>query len=106
MQRDRAISMLGLAAKAGKVKSGEFSTEKAVKSRKAFLVLVAEDASENTKKMFRDMCRFYRTPLQIYGSKEQLGAAIGKEFRASLAITDEQLAKAIKDKIPTRETTE
>ena len=37
--------MLSLAAKAGKVASGEFSVEKAVKSRKAHLVLVADDAS-------------------------------------------------------------
>lgn len=106
MFRDRAISMLGLAAKAGKVVSGEFSTEKAVKSGKAFLVLVAGDASDNTKKRFRDMCGFYHTPFQVYGSKEQLGAAIGKEFRASLAITDEHLAEAVNDKIPMRETTE
>ena len=40
--------MLGLAQRAGKVASGEFSTEKAVKSKKAFLVVVASDASDNT----------------------------------------------------------
>ena len=38
--------MLGLAQRAGKVASGEFSTEKAVKSKKAFLVVVASDASD------------------------------------------------------------
>ena len=58
MLHDRALSMLSLAAKAGKVASGEFSVEKAVKSRKAYLVLVADDASENTKKLFRNMCSF------------------------------------------------
>ena len=52
---DRVLSMLGIAARAGKVASGEFSTEKAVKAGKAYLVLTAEDASENTKKKFRDM---------------------------------------------------
>ena len=44
---DGALSMLGIAAKAGKVASGEYQTEHAVKSHKAFLVIVAEDASEN-----------------------------------------------------------
>lgn len=53
--------MLGLAQRAGKVASGEFSTEKAVKSKKAFLVVVASDASDNTKKMFSDMCTFYKS---------------------------------------------
>ena len=46
--------MLGLAAKAGKIASGEFSTERAVKSGSAFLVIVSEEASENTKKLFRE----------------------------------------------------
>ena len=50
---DRVLSMLGIAAKSGKVVSGEFSTEKAVKTGKAYLVIVSEEASENTKKSFR-----------------------------------------------------
>lgn len=49
-QNSKVLSMLGLAAKAGKVASGEFSTEKEVKSGNACLVIVAEDASDNTKK--------------------------------------------------------
>ena len=68
--RDKALSMIGLAARAGKVASGEFSTEKAVKSSKAHLVIVALDASDNTKKMFRNMCDFYKVPFHIYGTKE------------------------------------
>ena len=63
MQKDRILSMLGLAAKAGKIVSGEFSTEKAIKSGKAFLVIVSEEASENTKKIFRDKCSFYEIPI-------------------------------------------
>ena len=50
--------MLGIAAKAGGVASGEFSTEKAVKDGRAWLVIVASDASENTQKHFRDMTTF------------------------------------------------
>lgn len=42
------------AAKAGKVQSGEFSTEKSVKSGRAYLVIVSEEASENTKKKFQE----------------------------------------------------
>ena len=38
--------MLGLAMKAGKVVSGEFATDKSVKSGKAWLVIVSEDASK------------------------------------------------------------
>ncbi|MGN0335476.1 MAG: L7Ae/L30e/S12e/Gadd45 family ribosomal protein [Lachnospiraceae bacterium] len=91
--------MIGLATKAGKTVSGEFMTEKMVKSGKAFLVIVSEEASENTKKMFRNMCTYYKVPFYTYGSKENLGHCTGKEFRASLAITDEGFAKSIEKKM-------
>ena len=92
---DRIFGLLGLAAKAGKVQSGEFSTEKSVKSGRAFLVIVSEESSENTKKMFRNMCTYYKVPYYEFGSKEELGHALGKEMRASLAIQDEGFSKAI-----------
>ena len=65
--------MLGIAAKAGSVASGEFSTEKAVKEGRAYLVIVAQDASDNTKKMFRNMTDFYQVPMYEYSDKEMLG---------------------------------
>lgn len=91
--------MLGIAAKANGVVSGEYQTEHAVKSGEAFLVIVAEDASDNTRKMFRNMCEFYQVEIAFYGSRESLGHCIGKEFRASLAVIDEGLAKTIKKKL-------
>ncbi len=54
MKQDRVLSLIGLATKAGKCASGEFMTENETKSGKAALVIVAEDASDNTKKKFRD----------------------------------------------------
>lgn len=106
MQKDKILSMLGLATKAGKIASGEFSTEKAVKSGSAFLVIVSEEASENTKKMFHNMCSFYQVPIYLYASKEELGNAIGKRFRASLAVLDEGFAKSLEEKLKITEITE
>ena len=91
--------MLGLAAKAGKIVSGEFSTEKAVKSAQGHLVIIAEDASDNTKKMFRNMCTYYKVPMNIFGTKEELGHWIGKAQRASICILDEGFAKSVQKKI-------
>jgi ribosomal protein L7Ae-like RNA K-turn-binding protein len=93
------LNLVSLAQKAGKIASGEFMTEKAVKTGEAYLVIVAEDASDNTQKKFRNMCDFYKVSLISYGSKEQLGHAVGKEMRASLAVTDEGLAQAIMKKM-------
>ena len=99
MHNDHVLSMLGIAAKSGNVVSGEFSTEKAVKTGHAYLVIVSAEASENTKKSFCNMTDFSHVPCYCYGSKEDLGHCIGKEFRASLAVTDENLARAVEKKL-------
>ena len=96
---NRVLAMVGMAMKAGRVVSGEFSTEKAVKEGKAFLVIVSEAASDNTKKKFRNMCTYYEVPMYIYGTKEELGHSMGKEFRSSLALTEECFAKSIEKRL-------
>ncbi|MEY8338923.1 ribosomal L7Ae/L30e/S12e/Gadd45 family protein [Lachnospiraceae bacterium 62-35] len=91
----KVLGLISLATKAGKTASGEFSTEKAVKNGRAFLVIVSEEASDNTKKMFTNMCTYYKVPICIFGKKEELGRAMGKEIRASVAIMDEGFSKAM-----------
>ena len=95
LKQDKVLSLIGLATKAGRTVSGEFMTEREVKTGRAALVIVAGDSSDNTKKKFRDMCEFYKVPIYFYGDKDTLGHAMGKEFRASLAILDEGFAKGI-----------
>ncbi|MCM1136137.1 MAG: ribosomal L7Ae/L30e/S12e/Gadd45 family protein [Clostridium sp.] len=92
---DRVLSLLGLAAKGRNLVSGEFAVEKAVKEGKAAVVLVGDDASDNTKKKFTNMCAFYETPIYFYSNKDLLGRAIGREMRASVAVTDRGLAASI-----------
>ncbi len=94
MGKDKAYGYLGLAAKAGKAPSGEFQTEEAVKRGRAGVVILATDASDNTKKHFKDMCAFREIPVVELTDKEELGRRIGRSFRASLAITDQGLARA------------
>ena len=96
---NKILSLLGLATRSGNLVSGEFMTEKAVKERKAFLVVVSSEASGNTKKKFTNMCSFYEVPLYFYGTMEALGHSIGKEFRASIAVTDEGFAMNIINKL-------
>lgn len=94
-KEERIRGYLGLAARAGKIESGEFSTEKAVRSGRAHVVYVANDASENTRKKFQNMCSHYRVPLFTLTDRESMGHMIGKQFRASLAVTDERLAAVL-----------
>ena len=95
LKSSKALSLVSLATKAGKTASGEFCTEKEVKTGMAELVIVAEDASANTKKKFKNMCDFYEVPIYFYGDKDTLGHAMGKEFRATLAVTDAEIANGI-----------
>lgn len=95
MNKDRILSLLGLATKSGKIVSGEFMVEKVVKANGAALVIVATDASDGSRKNYTDMCKFYHVPIYFYATKETLGHCIGKEIRASVALTDEGFANRI-----------
>ncbi|WP_246240298.1 L7Ae/L30e/S12e/Gadd45 family ribosomal protein [Anaerocolumna sedimenticola] len=97
----KVFSYIGIAAKAGHLLSGEFMAEKTVKEGRAKLVIVAEDASDNTKKMFTNMCTYYKVPIYFFGEKTNLGHAIGKEFRASLVLLDQGLADAVEKQLNT-----
>lgn len=81
--------------KSGNLVSGSYATEKAIKDYKACVVIVAGDVSDNTREHYEKMCEYYEVPLYFYGTKNELGHVIGKEYRASLAIIDNGLAKAI-----------
>ena len=97
MKNNRVLSLIGLATKAGKTVSGEFSTEKSVKTGKGFLATGGRMMPPKTqKKKFRKYVYLLRSSVIFpFQNKESLGRAMGKEFRASLAVQDENFAKAI-----------
>lgn len=94
--KDKVLSMLGLAARSRNVVSGGFATQAAVKSAKARLVIIAEDASDNTRKKYNNMCDYYKVPCVVYGTKEAVGHSMGREERSVLAVTDEGFANSIR----------
>ena len=91
----KVLNLLSLTQRSGKIVSGGFMTEKAVKSRQAALVILAGDASENTKKKFHNMCVFYRVSVIELSDMKSLGHCIGRSERSSLAVMDEGLAHAV-----------
>lgn len=101
--KNEILSLLGLAMKAGKCVSGEFTVEKTVKDHKAKLVVIATDTLQASKKSYTDMCSFYHVPIIEEGTKEELGHCIGKEFRAAVALTDSGFAEGIMKKVTQRE---
>ena len=95
MKNDKVLSLMGLAKKAGKLKSGEFCVETELKKGKAKLVIVAGDASDNTKKNYNDMCSYRRVPIVLYSDKESLGKCLGTDERAAAVIIDEGFSNGI-----------
>ena len=95
----KTASLIGLAMKAGKISSGEYQTEDSVKKGKAFFVIIASDASTNTRKKFQNMCDFYEVECISKYTKEELGQMIGREYRACLAINDSGFAQSIKQQL-------
>ncbi|MBO7632295.1 MAG: ribosomal L7Ae/L30e/S12e/Gadd45 family protein [Lachnospiraceae bacterium] len=92
---DRVLSMIGIARKAGKLTSGEFLVEDSVRKGKACLVILATDAAANSSKNLTDCTNYYKIPLVVYGTKESLGKAIGREQRVAVSIFDPGIANKI-----------
>ncbi|MCR4604876.1 MAG: ribosomal L7Ae/L30e/S12e/Gadd45 family protein, partial [Eubacterium sp.] len=85
--------------KSGNIASGEFQVEEAIKKYKAYLVIIASDASGGTKKKFMNSCKYYEVPVAQAYDKETLGRAIGKKERAVVAVLNEGFANKLKNNL-------
>lgn len=95
MNEQKLLSLLGIAQRSGKALSGEFAIEKSVRAGKVKCLIIAADASENTRKSYRDMAQYYGIPYFESLSREALSSGIGKENRAAVAVADSGLAGAV-----------
>ncbi len=96
---NKIYQLLGLCQKGRNLVSGEFAVKQAVLGQEAFLVIVANEASDNTKKLFNDKCSYRNIPHRVWGDSEKLGAALGKPYRVVVGIVDEKLAIKLMDMI-------
>lgn len=90
--------MLGLAARARSIICGTDLSCDSVRNGSARLVLVAENASDNTKKRITNCCTFYECECrQIPVTTSDLGNSVGKSGAVStVALTDQNFTKGIK----------
>jgi len=84
---ERALQLLGLVRRAGKLVTGESFVLAAVRDGSAKLVLMASDTGKSSQKQFRDKTTSYDVPLNESFTKDQLSTAIGSA-RTVIAITD------------------
>ena len=95
MANNNVAFALGLAQKAGKVASGDFAVRSALKSGKAKLLVVAEDAAPNSKKDMYYLAEVAGVEVVELLTRDELGYAIGKAKRTAVVITDTNFAKMI-----------
>lgn len=88
MAADRFLSMLSLCRKAGKLEAGAMASVGAVRAGRAVLLILAADASGNTKKDIGNCAAYYKVPLIEGYNMETLGRAMGKELISAVAVCD------------------
>ncbi|WP_243289838.1 YlxQ family RNA-binding protein [Bacillus sp. FJAT-47783] len=96
MKQSNWTQFLGLANRAQKVISGEDLVIKEVRNARAKLVLLSQDASDNTNKKVTDKCQYYNVPVVFVDDRYTLGKAIGKDSRVVVAVTDEGFATKLR----------
>lgn len=83
---------LGFAAKAGKVRCGDFTAEKLIGSGKVYLLILDSECSQGTHTKWKNKCSYYKVAMI---EKESVGKYIGKPGNMILAVTDENFAQLI-----------
>ena len=98
----KLLGYLGLARKEGMLAFGTESVMDAVRGglkggRKPYIVLLASDASANTKKRIENGCAYYRIQCRALPvGSDMLGHAIGKAgCIAAVGLMDEGFARAV-----------
>ncbi len=96
-----ALSMLGLAQKSGKVVSGTNLVRGELKRKAAdrSLVIVADDASDETVRKIRSAADRSNAEIIEFLSRENLGKATGKGLRSVLMVKDTGFARAVAESI-------
>ena len=85
--QQKALNLLGIATRAGKLTTGDSFSLNEIQSKRAKIVILASDASDNTRKKFLDKCLYYDIPIFTVFTKEEISRAVGKN-RAVCAISD------------------
>ena len=97
---DKILRLIGLAKRGGNLEAGEEPVGAAARARDARVILVANDAAENTFRRVRHFADAGQCIwLSIPCTKDELGGCIGRTSCAMVAVTDLGLASAIVKKL-------
>ena len=99
--QDKALGLLGLARKAGKLQTGEETVCAMLAEKHARLTLLADDAGEAVARKVRALAQGSRQRvLAIPYDKLRLGAALGRPAVSVAAFADVSMALAFAKALP------
>lgn len=87
MNNDRFLSMLSLCRKAGGLTLGADKTEDALRAGRAFAVLLADDASDNTRRNIIRTSAEYGVPVIGGYDAQSIARAVGRSSLAAVGVT-------------------
>ena len=87
------MAILGLCMKAGKLAYGSDMCEEKVKYKQVSLLIIAEDASANTKEKFSRIAEQNHIKIYFYGTIDELSHQVGKNNKAVYGVMDQNFAK-------------
>lgn len=96
---NKALNTLGICACARKISYGE-TLLKDIKNKNVCLVIIANDASDNSKKRIIDKCNYYDCENIVAFDKNSISKAIGRmDLVSAVGIKDYNLVKKFKENI-------
>lgn len=99
--QDRALGMLGLARKAGKLQTGEETVSAMLAEKHARLTVLSNDAGEAMARKVRGLAEGTRQRvLTVPYGKLTLGAALGRQIVSVAAFADVSMALAFVKALP------
>lgn len=93
--KEKFLGFLGLTRKSGNLVLGGNLTQTAINKNRIKLIVLAEDASSNTKEKFLREAENLGIKIITFPNKEDLGSVFGKSEISVLGVTDIKMAKRI-----------
>ncbi len=95
MEQNKALRLIGLATRAGKIAFGTVSVTETITNKKAKLVIIAKDAAERTQRNIIRIANENNIKVRLYETIQTLSKSIGKENKAVISIKDGNFSNEI-----------
>lgn len=91
----KVFNLLQMCARAGQLKAGFDASSKALKQKKAKIVIMSDDFSEKNQQKISRICLQSGVPYYILGTKENFGELFMRKDTGILVTCDRNFAKGL-----------